>query len=390
MGRRGVRVGKVLGVEVILDPSWFLLAFLIAWLLAEEFKTGSPNFSGPASVLLGIMGAVLFFASVLSHELAHCVVARRKGIPVERITLFLLGGAAQISQEPRSPGDEAKMALAGPALSVVLGVLLFLLGVLADAAGLVAGAALFETLGIINLVLAVFNLLPGFPMDGGRVLRAAIWKVTGDVRKATRGAATGGRVMGAAMIAAGVALIAFRGILINGLWLALIGFFLYQAASASFRQAPTGGAVTGPLLGPAGGPGPGPTVGQLMTRQPAWVPTSLPLDNGVAERLGEAPDRAFPVVGPEGRIEGVLTFEGLEAVPKERRASLTAAEVMVPMGPEMVAAAWEPYAGVLARLNANPTGRFVVLDGGRLIGVLSPRELARRLAGIADALRQGS
>jgi len=114
------------------------------------------------------------------------------------------------------------------------------------------------------------------------------------------------------------------------------------------------------------------------------------LENGVAGRLAEAPDRAFPVVGPEGRIEGVLTIEGLQAVPPERRASLTAADVMVPMGPEMVATAWEPYAGVLARLNANPAGRFVVLDGGRLVGVLSPRELHRRLSGIADALRQGS
>jgi Zn-dependent protease len=363
MNRRGVRLGRILGVEIVLHPSWFVLAGLIAYLLGEGFSTGTPNFSGPGAVLLGLMGAVLFFASVLAHELAHAVVAERKGIPVHRITLFLLGGAAQITREPDSAGDEAKIALAGPALSVVLGVLLLGLGLLADQFGALAGAALFGTLGAINLLLAVFNMLPGFPMDGGRVLRAAVWAGTHDLAKATRVAATAGRVIGVAMIGAGVSLTFLGGFPLNGIWLALIGFFLHQSAHAAYRQAPAGGLAAHV----------GMTVGQLMTPQPEWIPTGLHLDEDVHRRLGAVRDRAFPVVGPSGRIEGVLTLEGMEAVPSERWATLTAGEVMVPMAPAMVANAAEPYEWVVARVGANPAGRFVVLDGGRLVGVLSCR-----------------
>jgi Zn-dependent protease len=350
-------------VEIVLHPSWFVLAGLIAFLLGQGFSTGTPSFSGARGVLLGLMGAVLFFASVLAHELAHAVVAQRKGIPVHRITLFLLGGAAQITREPDTAGDEVKIALAGPALSVALGALLLGLGLLADQVGALAGAALFGTLGAINLLLAVFNMLPGFPMDGGRVLRAAVWARTHDLARATRVAATAGRVIAIAMIGAGVTIAFLGGLPLNGIWLILIGFFLHQSAHAAYRHAPAGGLAAHV----------GMTVGQVMTPQPEWVPTGLRLDQAVHQRLAALPDRAFPVVGPSGRIEGVLTLEGLEAIPRERWAFLTAGEVMVPMALEMVANAAEPYEWVAARVGANPAGRFVVLDGGRLVGVLSCR-----------------
>ncbi len=358
MFRRGVRLRRILGVEVVLDSSWFLLALLIAWLLGRGFSTGTPSFPGAGATILGIMAAVLFFASVLSHELAHAVVAQRRGIPVHRITLFLLGGAAQISTEPRTPGDEAKIALAGPALSVLLGGLLLGLGLLADIVGAIAAAALFETVGVINLLLAAFNLLPGFPMDGGRVFRAAVWAATGDVRTATRVAATTGRFLGAGMVGLGVSLALVGQNPVNGVWLVLVGFFLHQSAHAAYRQAgPKAAAV--------------PTVAEFMTAQPEWVPTGARLDEALHARLARARDRAFPVVGPSGRIEGVLTLEALEALPPQRRAALSAGEVMTPMGLEMVASAGEPYALVVARMATNPTGRFIVLDAGRLVGVLS-------------------
>jgi Zn-dependent protease len=363
MNRRGVRLGRILGVEIFLHPSWFLLAGLIAFVLGQGFSTGSPSFAGAGAVVLGLMGAVLFFASLLAHELAHSVVAQRKGIPVHRITLFLLGGAAQITREPSTAGDEAKIALAGPALSVVLGVLLLGLGLVADQVGALAGAALFGTLGAINLLLAAFNMLPGFPMDGGRVLRAAIWAGTHDLAKATRIAATAGRVIAIAMIGGGASLALLGALPVNGIWLVLIGCFLYQSAQAAYRQAPAAGLAAHV----------GMTVGQVMTPRPEWVPTALRLDEDVHRRLGAVRDRAFPVVGPSGRIEGVLTLEGLEAIPRERWATLTAGDAMVPMALEMVASAAEPYEWVVARVAANPAGRFVVLDGGRLVGVLSCR-----------------
>lgn len=376
MFRRGVRLGRVLGVEVVLDSSWFIVAVLIAWLLGRGFATGTPSFPGASAVLLGGMAAVLFFASVLAHELAHSVVARRKGVPVHRITLFLLGGAAQISTEPRSAGDEVQIALAGPALSLVLGGLLLGLGLLSDAVGALAGAALFETIGVINLLLAGFNLLPGFPMDGGRVLRAAVWGATGDFRKATRVAATCGRVLGLAMIAGGI-LLTLSGNSINGVWLLLIGFFLFTSASAAYRQVrapvtpPGPGGRPGPYLGPsAPSAATWPIVAQYMTQRPEWVASDLALDEGLRARLAASPDRAFPVVDASGQIGGLLTLEGLEAVPAARWPGLTAADVMVPMRAEMVANPAEPYEWVLARASANPTGRFVVLDGGRLVGLV--------------------
>jgi Zn-dependent protease len=360
--RRGVRLGRILGVEVTLDASWFVFAALIAWLLSQYFSSRFPV-SGAAAALLGVMGAVLFFASVLAHELSHSVVARRKGIPVPRITLFIFGGVAQISREPNTPGDEIRIALAGPALSAVLGLALLALGLAAQAAGAVAGAGLFETVAGVNFLLAVFNLLPGFPLDGGRVFRAIVWRATGNQSKATRVAATGGRVIAAALMALGVALVVFRRDPLNGVWLVVIGLFLHQTAYAAYRRAT------------------GPTVGDLMTRQPPWLPPELPIDASLHERLEASPDRAFLVVSPEGRIAGVLTLEALDAIAPERWPSLTARDVMVPMQAAMVADAQEPYDSLVARLSANPAGRFVVLDRGWLVGVVSPHELARRLRG---------
>jgi Zn-dependent protease len=363
MNRQGIRVGRFLGVEVFLHPSWFVLAGLIAFVLGQGFSTGSPSFSVAGSAVLGIMGAVLFFASLLAHELAHAFVAQRKGIPVHRITLFLLGGAAQITREPSTAGDELKIALAGPGLSVALGAMLLGLGWVGDQVGSLAAAALFGTLGAINLLLAAFNMLPGFPMDGGRVLRAAIWAVTHDVRKATRAAATAGRVIAVVMIGGGASLFFLGGLPVNGIWLVLIGCFLYQSAHAAYRQAPATGLAA--HLGV--------TVGQVMTPRPEWIPSATPLGDELHRRLAAVRDGAFPVVGPSGMIEGVLTLEGMEAIPRDRWPLLTAGDAMVPMAVEMVANAAEPYEWVLARLGANPAGRFVVLDGGRLVGVLRCR-----------------
>src|SRR2546421_886250 len=372
--RRGVRLGRVLGVEIALDPSWFVFAVLIAWLLGQGFATGVSRISGGAAAALGVMGAALFFASVLAHELSHAVVARRKGIPVHRITLFIFGGMAQISREPRTPGDEVKIALAGPALSSCLGALLLALGLAADALGASAGAALLETVGVVNVLLAVFNLLPGFPLDGGRVFRAVVWRVTGDQARATRVAATSGRIVGGGLMAIGASLAFLRHEPLNGIWLVLIGLFLYQAALAAYRQAGRGA--------------PSVTVGDVMTRQPEWLPTDLPVDRSLRARILGARDRAFPVVDPWGRIVGVVTLEALDALPGEPSAGTTVAQVMVPMQPAMVADPREPYDAVMARLAFNPTGRFLVLEEGRLVGMLSPRELSGHPALPATATRE--
>ncbi|HEU5003425.1 MAG TPA: site-2 protease family protein [Actinomycetota bacterium] len=374
--RRGFRLGKILGVEVTLDASWFIFGAVITWLLATTFHTGAPHVSTGAGYLLGAMGALLFLCSVLAHELSHAVVAQRKGIPVHSITLFIFGGVAQITEEPHTPGDEFRIAIAGPALSVVLGVVFWTLGAGARAIGAPAGDALFHMMGYTNLALAAFNLLPGFPLDGGRVFRAAMWHSTGDFAKATRIASTSGRIIGFGLIGLG-GLMAFGRDWIDGIWLACIGLFLVQAATGSRRQAVL--QATRPA-----------TVGDLMTRQPDWVRADQPIDDAFGARLAAARDRALPVVGaasgapepgsgaPEpGWIVGVVTAEVLATIPREHWAALTAGQVMIPMQWAMVAQAGEPLESVFARLGMNPAGRFVVLEAGRLVGMLTPAALAR-------------
>ncbi|HWD07929.1 MAG TPA: site-2 protease family protein [Actinomycetota bacterium] len=370
MGRRGIKLGTILGVQVTLDPSWFIFGVLFAWIVEDLFQSGGarfPHVTGGAAWLLGAMGSVLFLCSVLAHELSHSVVARRKGIAVHGITLFIFGGVAQITEEPKTPIDEVKIAIAGPATSLVLGLVLFAFSVAAAAVNAKAGEALFAALGFINILLGLFNMLPGFPLDGGRVFRAAVWQKTRDFNRATRVAATSGRVIGIGLIVVGGLLLVLTRDFTDGIWLALIGLFLYQAAFSYYRQAS--------LM-----PGRGTTVADLMTRQPNWVLATAALDKNLYQGLAAAPDRAFPVVAPEGWLAGILTAEALEAVPPEQWPSLTAGQLMIPMQWELVANPAEPYDAVLARLRTNPVGRFVVLDAGRLVGMLTPARLGRPLA----------
>jgi Zn-dependent protease len=369
MPRKGFSLGKILGVQITIDPSWFIFGLLFAWLVEDLFHSGRdgfPHLADSAGWLLGAMAAVLFLCSVLAHELSHSVIARRKGIAVHGITLFIFGGVAQITEEPHTPGDELKIAIAGPATSLVLGALLLGLGGAAGAVGGTAGEALFLTLGSINVLLALFNLLPGFPLDGGRVLRAAVWRATGDVNRATRMAATSGRVIGLGLVAMGALLLLATGDFADGIWFALIGLFLYQAAAGYYRTARL--------------PRRQATVAELMTPQPPWIPATAPIDDRLYQALVAALDRAFPVVAPEGWLAGIVTAESLDAVPREHWGALTAGQVMIPMQWAMVANAAEPYEAVLGRLGANPAGRFVVLDAGRLVGLLTPAAVARRVA----------
>lgn len=366
MAGRGFRLGKIFGVDVTLDASWFIFGIVITWLLGATFHTGAPHLGSGAAYFLGALGAVLFLCSVLAHELSHAVVAQRKGIAVHSITLFIFGGVAQITEEPHTPGDEFQIAIAGPALSVVLGVVFWALGGGAGAAGASAGDALFHMMGYTNVALAVFNLLPGFPLDGGRVFRAAVWRATGDYAKATRIAAQSGRVIGFGLIGAGGLFTLGFNDWINGVWLAFIGLFLIQAATAARRQVTLASTVARPA-----------TVGDLMTPSPDWVRADQPIDAAFGARLAATRDRAVPVVGPEGWIVGVVTAEVLATVPQEHWGTLTAGQIMIPMQWAMVAQAGEPLESVFARLGMNPVGRFVVLDAGRLVGMLTPAALAR-------------
>jgi Zn-dependent protease len=246
--RNGLRIGQLFGITIYVDWSWLLIFLLVTWNLATGFAQVHPNWGPGLSWSVAIVAALLFFASVLAHELAHSIVARAQGIPVRNITLFLFGGVSNIQQEPRSPRDEFLMAIVGPITSIVMGVICLLVAgafvrLPADAAvnlGSVLAVldpltTLLLWLGQINILLGIFNLLPAFPLDGGRVLRAALWALTGSFRTATRWAAGVSQLIAWLMIGAGIAMVFgvevpfFGSGFVSGLWLAFIGWFLSSA-----------------------------------------------------------------------------------------------------------------------------------------------------------------
>ncbi len=233
----GYRVGRILGIELRLHPSWFIIVLLVFWLLASAALPADFPDVGLAERLAMALGiTILFFASLLAHELAHSVVAMSRGIPVHRITFFLFGGMAQTSMDSRSPGEEFLIAVAGPVMSFLLAglfIALWWIGAINGWGPALVGGMLY--IGALNLILGVFNLLPGFPMDGGRILRALIWAATADVTRATRWASRVGVAMALLLIGFGLWR-AVRGEIMAGLWLVLIGVFIRHAARMSYRQ----------------------------------------------------------------------------------------------------------------------------------------------------------
>lgn len=359
---RGIPLGKFFGIAVTLDLSWVIVSILMAWNLRDIFAHSVPGRANFAYTLTGALGAVLFFACLLAHELSHAVMARRKGIEVAEITLFLFGGVAKIKSDPVKPGDEFKIAAVGPAMSVLLGAGLFGLGVIAEAARVDMTAAVFQVIGVLNLVLAGFNLLPGFPLDGGRILRSAIWRVTGDVVKATKASSLVGRFLAGALVAFGVWRI-WRGDL-GGLWTVLLGVFLNAAAVGSYRSIVMKKSIDGV------------TVGQLMDASPSTIAGNATVMEAL-DRFASTTTDAFAVTGYGGQLEGIITLQAL----RERvdASWMTVRQIMVPVEPAIVASPEEPVSAVLERIGANPVGRFLVLSGERLVGMVSATDIAKFL-----------
>ncbi len=232
------RLGRILGIEIRVDTSWIFIALLVAYSLHQTFQARFPQLSSGSALVLAIIFGLLFFGSVLAHEMAHAVTARRRGIEVQGITLFLFGGATHAKVDSRRPQDELVVSVLGPLTSLVLGGL-FLLVTQALGGGDQPVAGGFRYLGGVNIVLAVFNMLPGFPLDGGRVLRALVWRATGNFSRATRIASIAGQTVGYLLLAWGLVLLA-RGFIETAIWTSAIGLFLAQAARASYDDRQSG------------------------------------------------------------------------------------------------------------------------------------------------------
>jgi Zn-dependent protease/predicted transcriptional regulator len=327
------------------------------------FLYGSVSTAG--AVGLAVLSAVLLFGSVLVHELAHAVVSQARGIRVLDITLFLFGGATRARVESRGPGDEFLIAVVGPLTS---GILAGLFGIVAGLGGGVLSGPLAGTLGYlgwVNLLLAAFNLVPGFPLDGGRLLRSAIWKATGSLGRATQIASGAGQAVGWLLVAGGVAWL-LAGNLAGGIWFAFIGWFLVQAARASYQEL-----QLRHLLG-------GVEAEDVMAGNLLRIPPDLSLQDAVDDYFMRYDHGAFPV-DQQGRTIGLLTLRGVRRVPREQWSARRVRDHMVPLGDQVVVTPDARMDGVLGKLQDSEAGRVLVVQDGEVVGIITPTDLTRWL-----------
>ena len=379
------KIGRVFGVELRVDWSWIFIFLLLTWNLLAVFSRWHPDWSPTGVVSIAVIAVLAFFACVLLHELAHSLVAVRYGMRVRSITLFLFGGVSNIEQEPQSAGAEFLMAIVGPLTSLVLGFALLLLGELiarlpmtsaSDAWSVLSrlgpSATLFLWLGSINVVIGLFNLIPGFPLDGGRVLRSALWAITGDLRTATRWASGIGQIVGWAFVVTGVAMafgasVPFFGTgLVGGLWLAFIGWFLRTAAS----QAGLKMAIDDALRGR--------TVEEFMVRDGIAVSPDLTVATLVHDYFVRTDARAVPVER-DGRFLGIVSIANVLSTPMERWAITPIGQIMQNGGLSPHATPSMPLAQAFEDLARSDADVLPVLSNDRLVGVLRRRDVARWL-----------
>jgi Zn-dependent protease/predicted transcriptional regulator len=382
---KGFGIGRIFGINIRVDWSWLLIFALITWNLGKSFEELHPGWDAISRWGLAALASVLFFASVLAHELAHSLVARARGIPVRSITLFMFGGVSDIEREPDSPLAEFLIAIVGPITSLVLGVGFLMAGVgglLLDQtvpapefslARFGPASTLFAWLGTVNLLLAVFNMIPGFPLDGGRVLRSVLWAITRAPVRATRWASMVGQVVAGSFMLAGVTMILglelpfLGGGPLNGIWLGLIGIFLWSAASQSYRRATMQGNLEGV------------PVRSIMNTDVQVVSAHLGIDALVQERIQQSNNQAF-IVADSGRMVGLVTLEDVVKVPEEARRSTTVRHIMTPSENLAVIAPDEDASQALEQLEAGREVRpLPVVRGNSVVGLLRRRDIRRWL-----------
>lgn len=358
----GIRIGRIFGISVYLHPSWFIIFALIALSLRTHFTAQHPSWTPAQHWTLGIMTSLFFFGSVLFHELSHSVVAQHYQIPVASITLFVFGGLARITREPLNAKQEFNIAIAGPISSFFLAGVFYLIA--HHSADFAMIGATSGWLAEINFILAVFNLAPGFPLDGGRVLRSIAWKMTGDFSKATRIASRSGQLFAYLMIFAGI-WIALRGNWFSGLWWVFIGWFLLSAAQESYGQL----AIRSSLAGLR--------ASDVMSLDVPTVPRDLSLEDYVQEvfRTG----RRCHIVTGNGIPVGLVTLHAVKDTPRTEWANTSIQSAMRPLEKIKSVSPSEAVLGILERMQTDDINQMPVLHEGRIVGMIARDSILRVL-----------
>lgn len=363
-----IELFTLLGFRVSLDLSWFLLAVLIVWTLASGyFPTIIEGQDFQTYLWMGVAGAIGLFASIILHEFAHALVARRYDLPISGITLFIFGGVAEMADEPQSPAAEFLVAIAGPIASVVIAAVFYLTEtrVLA-AADLPQLAAVVHYLAVINLVLAVFNMLPAFPLDGGRILRSILWWLQGSLRKATRTAAFFGVALASLVMALGVVNIV-AGAFVAGMWQLLIGFFIYNAAGASRMQV----ALRQVLKGVP--------IRQLMVADPVTVGPDISVQALVEDYFYRHYHKFFPVV-EDGTVAGCVTVRQVSEIARDKWPSTHVRDIMTPCNAENTLAPDTDALAALRKMQGGRATHYLVVADGTLQGMVTMKDLMSYLS----------
>lgn len=360
------RLFRLFGIPFYLDISWLVILALLTWTLTDSFSRQLPDLRATSYWTMGLIAAVSFFICIVLHEMGHALVARRLGMPVKGITLFMFGGVAELGGEPRTAMSEFAMAIAGPVVSVLLAILFWAGSFIGANSGWnPATVMVLEYLAVINVVVLGFNLVPAFPLDGGRVLRSILWGISGNLRQATYWASLAGQAFAWFLIAMGIIEV-FAGHFLNGLWIGLIGLFLRSAAQGGYQQVLIKQALEGEK------------VRLFMNTEPIIVPPNLDLQHWVEDYVYRHHRKSFPVAA-NGHLEGLVTTRDLAKYPREEWNQHTVSELM---RTDLNAVSIEPDAealDALRKMERTGSSRLLVAEGNHLVGIVSLKDLMRLL-----------
>ena len=364
--RGNISLGRVFGIPLRLHYTWFIIFALVTVSLVLNPLIEPPYPPIAQRIILGILTSLLFFASIVTHELAHSILAIRNNISVKEITLFVFGGVSQITKEATSPRAELLIAIVGPLTSLALAGIFYGLHLLLAATQQILAASLMWWLAWINVLLAVFNLIPGFPLDGGRIFRALVWHRTHDYHRATRIATKVGQGIAYAFIAGGIALIFVLGLWFNGMWLIFIGWFLNDAARASYRQVLLRDALIGI------------TARQVTDYGCPLIPPHMNLAELVQQYVLPTGRSCF-LISWGAELEGMVTLQQIKKVPRDRWAITSVQDIMTPASKLKLAYADQDILSVLQEMDGESANHIPVIEAGKAIGVINREDIARFL-----------
>lgn len=367
-GKR-ISLFKLLGFEVGIDWSWIIIAILILWSLSTGFfPMYYKNLSAEMYWMMGLVGAAGLFLSIIFHEFSHSMMARRYGMPMKGITLFIFGGVAQMEDEPPSPKAEFMVAIVGPLSSLAIGLIFYGIYIFGKSAGLpepVNGVVGY--LAFINGILAGFNIIPAFPLDGGRVLRSILWGLKKNLKWATRVSSWIGTGFGIILIVLGIVNV-LRGNFVGGMWWLLIGMFLHGAAKSAYQQLIMRKALEGEPLT------------KLMKRDPVTVPASVSLKEFVEDYVYRHHYKMFPVMDNSNKLAGCITTKQLKEVPKENWDQKKVADLAMQCSPENSVDSKEDAMKALSKMKSNSASRLMVTQGDHLLGIISLKDMLEHLS----------